>query len=1126
MRALSRRFAQIILAGLSWILIGTGLAFAGNITVQIMTIPDQDVLPFEINFEAGVSGGTPPFSFTWNFGDGGSSTLQNPVHLYRESGKYTVWLGVLDASGNYGAAASVISVSAGTFNPKDALFTTYSSTNQIVNIVEDRRDTNVLWIGTLGGLVRLDLITKEKKFFTHEFPGKEVTSLIQSSDGAIWVGTWNGLARFDDENNRWTLYDTSSSGLPDDYINSLFQSSDGAVWIGTDQGLARFDYAGNQWTHYDASNSSLPGHEVRSLCQSSDGAIWAGTNQGLARFNYTTNQWKIYDLSNSSLPNGTIHSVLQSSDGAIWIGADEGLARFDDAGNQWTLYDTSNSGMPGNQVKSILQSSDGAIWVGTDNGLGRLDRESNQWTVYNTANSALPKDFIGPLLQSSGGAIWIGTWNGLTRFDFGSNQWTIHHTSNSGLLEPIIISLLQSSDKAFWIGTNGGLARFDYANNRWSLYNESNSDLPGDWVNFLVQSSDGAIWVGTGDGLARFVWESGQWTIYNTSNSDLPDDFINCLIQSSDGAIWAGTDSGLARFDFQSGLWTIYDGSNSSLPGYGVYSLVQSSDGAIWAGTGNGLARFLRESNHWTVYNTSNSRLAGDWIFSFLNAFDDAVWVGTINGLSRISFPKFSVPPGRLVLVAGGGAQKTNTLWPTTKELAAFAYRIFSSRGYRNTDIYFMSPEKWVDVNGDGFDDHVVDCPMENDDRNLTVQDLRDTITGWAVDNYNSGTPLYIYLIDHGYSDDGVHGPYFEVAPGELLYAGILNDMLDDYEEETGGQVILINESCYSGQFLERLKKAGRIVITATSNKIASYDNQGANSFSHFFLRKLFENDSLQQAFAKALQRLRNYRLTYLQTPQLDDNGDGKHDMADGILASTIKLGGDFTVGAPWPEILSVTHSQLAGTQMSFTATANAHMKRVWATVQPPDYVPDTTGDYQLIESESFDLFDDDDNLTYAGTYDNFDQTGGYVLTIHAKDQFGNVAVSDPIEIDVGIEGQNLISGNVRLVLEGYAVSIDNADITATVLETGKSSPIDHMGHFSIRGISPGTYTIKVEGPGLAPLAVSDVSVVSGQSTTLSPIEIQVSTSDGSHPGDATGDGKIGLKDAIFILQTLSRVRE
>jgi hypothetical protein len=394
-----------------------------------------------------------------------------------------------------------------------------------------------------------------------------------------------------------------------------------------------------------------------------------------------------------------------------------------------------------------------------------------------------------------------------------------------------------------------------------------------------------------------------------------------------------------------------------------------------------------------------------------------------VYGLTRLSFPPSTQSPGHLILLAGGGAAQTNPLWKTTKELATSVYRIFSNRGFKNTDIFFMSPEKWNDFNGDGYDDHIVDRPMPDEDRNLTVSDLEYAITERAVNAHTPGTPLFLYIIDHGYADDGIKGPSFMISPGEILYADELNTMLNTYESETNGQVIVINESCYSGAFMSRIKKPGRIIITSASDHIVNYDNYGSDSFTHHFLRYLFENSTIHQAFSKSVRRLQESNLTFYQTPQLDDNGDGKYDDNDGMLTASLRLGGDFATGAPWPEILSLEKGELTGTSLSFTLSTNARMKRVWATLQPPGYIPDTDGNYQNIELEFFNLSDNDEDLTYTGNYDKFTEKGQYILSFYIKDQFGNVAQSAPVRIDVSISPGD-VNGDGDVTLSDAVLSL------------------------------------------------------------------------------------------------------
>ncbi|WP_015946902.1 carboxypeptidase-like regulatory domain-containing protein [Desulfatibacillum aliphaticivorans] len=494
-------------------------------------------------------------------------------------------------------------------------------------------------------------------------------------------------------------------------------------------------------------------------------------------------------------------------------------------------------------------------------------------------------------------------------------------------------------------------------------------------------------------------------------------------------------------------------------------------------------------------------------------------------GLVRLGFPSSSKSPGKLVLVGGGGAASTNTLWSATQEISESVYRIFHARGFKNTDIYFMSPDKWCDFNGDGFDDHIVDCPAPNEDRDPAVSDVEYAITDWAATNYTEDTPLFVYLIDHGYSDDGVNGPYFQVAPGENLYASQLDAMLDAYEAATGGQVVVINESCYSGEFLSYLKKEGRVIISSTDSSLAHYSAQGENCFSQYFLKNLYNNSSLDQAFSRAVSQLKISEITEDQTPQMDDDADGVSDASDGLLASTIKLGGDFTLGAPWPEILSVEQGAIISGSMVFTTTVSARMQRVWATVQPPGYEVDETGDYGKVDLPFFNLSDPEGDLTYAASYDDFTQTGVYTVTIFAKDQFGNVAGADPLSIPVGLAGKGTVSGNVITILEDYdniSVSAASGAITVSIQGTDYSAKVDSEGDFIIYGVTPGSYTLTFSGLGFDSVSVAGVVVEADGTLTIPDVEVPLSSTVEAVPCDLDGDNKRGLSDAIEIIRELS----
>ena len=146
------RFGSIVIVFLLLIAF-VSPTYGQNMTVQIKTTPDQAVLPYEVGFEATVTGGTAPYSFTWNFGDGITSSLVKPSHIYRESGRYTVLVVASDSQGNLGVANKTISVGegAGSFDPRNITYQVFTNTKEVTSLIQDRVDPDVLWIGTTGG---------------------------------------------------------------------------------------------------------------------------------------------------------------------------------------------------------------------------------------------------------------------------------------------------------------------------------------------------------------------------------------------------------------------------------------------------------------------------------------------------------------------------------------------------------------------------------------------------------------------------------------------------------------------------------------------------------------------------------------------------------------------------------------------------------------------------------------------------------------------------------------------------------------------------------------------------------------------------------------------------------------
>lgn len=225
-----------------------------------------------------------------------------------------------------------------------------------------------IWEGTMSGVSMFD-----GSNWTSLLGGGDVWDIEIDSNNHKWVATLgSGLAVYN--NISWTYYSTAELGT--DGTRSIEIDDFGIKWIGTDNGLVKYD--GTNWTIYNTSNSPIPNNSVISLEIDQDDNIWIGTGGsnntgGLAKFDRTN--WTVYTDENSSLPSNYINDLMPDNDGNIWIATGGtqpgGLVKFDGDAS-WKIYNSSNSDIPNNRVSSIAIDSNGCIWAGTSSGVGVL----------------------------------------------------------------------------------------------------------------------------------------------------------------------------------------------------------------------------------------------------------------------------------------------------------------------------------------------------------------------------------------------------------------------------------------------------------------------------------------------------------------------------------------------------------------------------------------------------------------------------------------------------------------------------------------------------------------------------------------------------------------------------------
>lgn len=485
-------------------------------------------------------------------------------------------------------------------------------------------------------------------------------ALLQTRDGYLWLGTDEGLVRFDGV--RFVLFDrTNTPAIPQNGITALAEDAAGRLWIGMNSGGLTSLHAGVFTNNLKA--DGLPDERVMALAAARDGSLWIGTRRGLS---HLANGRFTHFTTSDGLPDDRVWSIHEDRHGAIWVGTEGGIGRLLDGE---IIKFTIAEGLSQSWVNRLAEDAAGTIWAGTSGGgLHRLrdgrferlaglpdpyitalyvDRADSLWigTASGgvvrvsrgridriTAREGLTVDHIGAIAGNREGGLWIGTiGGGLGRLADG--VFTTY-AREEGLSADVATALLEGADGSIWIGTQaGGLNR--YKDGAMSVHSPTQA-LGGATVRTLFQGRDGTLWVGARGGGATGFRDHGVVT-YTTRNG-LPSNAVSVIFEDRDGALWIGTDdAGLARIE--DGRVTVYD-TGRGLFDNSVLCITQTRDGSIWIGTWGGLNRLA--NGRLERYTTADG-LPHTIVAALHEDAGGTLWVGTNGGgLARFAHGRFT----------------------------------------------------------------------------------------------------------------------------------------------------------------------------------------------------------------------------------------------------------------------------------------------------------------------------------------------------------------------------------------------------------------------------------------------------------------------------------------------------
>ncbi|MBX7152239.1 hypothetical protein K1X84_11390 [bacterium] len=478
-----------------------------------------------------------------------------------------------------------------------------------------------LWLGTHEGLVRFNGLTFTifDRTNTKEILSNQILALFEDKQHNLWIGTGNGLLSM--KNGRFKRYSTKE-GLPHDVVSAIAQDTSGNVWAGTNAGLGAFD--GEKFTVY-TKKEGLSNDFIKALCLDRQGRLWIGTNGGGLNL-FKDGKFRSYTVKDGM--SGVFVSALhEGPKGDLWIGTlGGGVTRLKNG--KFSHYTTYN-GLTSNEVWTVHEDAVGSVWIGTALGLNRLRDER---VAKYTSADGLTKDVVLAIFADREQSLWVGTYGGgLNRF---KDRRFVTFTSDQGLSNDYVRSVCESRDGSLWISTDGGGVN-QLKNGKVKVYSTKNG-LSNDFVRSVFADRQGNVWIGTnGGGLNRI--QNGRITKYSTKNG-LTNNDILVLNEDRAGGVWIGTNGGgVMRFYKNSfNAYSVKDGLGSDI----VTSILQDHTDQLWFGTNGGGVTAYKDGKAKT-FTTDDGLLSND----ILTIFEDSrntIWVGTSGGgIARLDDDEF-----------------------------------------------------------------------------------------------------------------------------------------------------------------------------------------------------------------------------------------------------------------------------------------------------------------------------------------------------------------------------------------------------------------------------------------------------------------------------------------------------
>jgi len=672
-----------------------------------------------------------------------------------------------------------------------------------------------------------------------------IECFLHDSDGFLWVGTWNGLNRFDGYNFRQYEASVYVKGmLSGNWVRCLHEDKSGNLWVGTNNGLSKYDKVIDQFDNYHNFFNSVNVYDIK---DAGDNKLWIASNTGLYLFDPVAKKIDKHYANESEnpkwiVPCSFIYAIEVDKNQQIWVATiDQGLVKINAKTDEFEVFrhNSGKNSIASDYLRTLTLDKQGNLWIGTtDNGVSILNTKEMTFSTKKNEignDNSLGSNTIADIICDRNGIIWVACENGyLNKYDPKKGSFVRYVNQKYTMREPFPISVQTIGEDNvgnIWAGTLGdGIFCLNQYTNQFRTFNsfeDGKTNIMAKRILSFAETEDGNIMIGSdGNGICIFNPQNEKVNFVN-KNSGLPTDAITSIQKISDKEYWISTwRGGVSIYNYLDKRVISYPEfpiNNKELENKEIKCLLKDNDKLWLATNGSGIYLVKNIGNRTQLYKDKDKGAPFDlsapkWCNALHKDKKGRLWMTTYFRLYMYDGKKLHTYGYENGNPKSIGSDQTFSLMEDSKN----NIWIITNRGlvkYEEDDSFINYSEKY------GLPKDVRSV-VEDDNKNLWIS------TGIGLTRFNPSTKKVTnFSKDEGLGEnDYSFNAGFKTKSGKILFGGIYGFVMFDPDSLMSSPYVprVVIENLYMDYERQEMKDSTSVLkksIETTDTLYLDYSN-------------------------------------------------------------------------------------------------------------------------------------------------------------------------------------------------------------------------------------------------------------------------------------------------------------